>query len=44
MAFKLDVEPFPELQYKMLNQSSFTQLPPTPQAPTTTKIGCCQLS
>lgn len=44
MAFKLDVEPLPELQYKILNQSFFTQLPPTPQAPTTIKIGCCQLS
>lgn len=38
MAFKLDVEPLPELQYKTLNQSFFIQLPPTPQAPTTIKL------
>jgi len=44
MAFKLDVEPLPELQYKTLNQSFFLQLPPTPQAPTTIKIGHCKLS
>lgn len=44
MAFKLDVEPLPELQYKILNQSFCIQLPPTPQAPTTIKTGCCQLS
>lgn len=44
MAFKSDAEPLPELQYKTLNQSFLLQLPPTPQAPTTIKIGHCKLS